>query len=567
MPGISGWLGGSAQHRAQLDAEHRAHRYDDGRYLIGWIGREEGVDGPTLAKAYEAKGPAFLRKLEGRLTFALIDRSRREILLVLDRFGIHSLSYCPIERGVAFSTGANFPDLPDVSHKVDPQAIFNYVYFHMIPSPRGVFKGRRKLRAGEYVHHRRGELEHGVYWRPKYEAAERTSEDKLAKEFRETMKDAVRASCETAVGKVGAFLSGGTDSSTIAGHLGEVTGEPANTYSIGFDVPGYDESEYAQIAVRHFQTKHHSYVVTPRDVLEAAPKLAAAYTEPFGNASAVATYYCARLAKEDGVQTLLGGDGGDEIFAGNERYAKQKLFEYYYTIPSSVRKLFLDPLASHSTGPLRKIGSYVRQARTPLPDRLESYNFLSRIPPRDVFTAELLDTVDQEEPLNLLRECYNEAPTDNVLHRLLYMDLKFTLADNDLRKVGRTCELVGIDARYPFLEPNLVDFANRVPPELKLKGQKLRYFFKRASEGFLPREILTKPKHGFGVPCGRWMRDDPALRELAYDSLSSLERRGYVSKAFIERLRKLHQGEHVDYYGVMVWVLTMLELWHQHHAP
>ena len=565
MPGISGWLGG-AERRAQLDADDRAHRYEDGRYLIGWIGREEGVDGPTLAKAYEAKGPAFIRELDGRLTFALIDRSQHEILLVLDWFGIHSLSFCSIEQGVAFSTGINFPDLPDVSRVVDPQAIFNYVYFHMIPSPRGVFKGRNKLRPGEYIRFRNGDFEHGVSWRPKYEP-EHTSEETLAREFRKTMKDAVQANCENSAGKVGAFLSGGTDSSTIAGYLGEVTGEPANTYSIGFDVPGYDESEYAQIAVRHFQTKHHSYVVTPRDVLEAAPKLAAAYAEPFGNASAVATYYCARLAKEDGVQTLLGGDGGDEVFAGNERYAKQKLFEYYYTIPSSLRKLFLDPLAANGIGPLRKIGSYVRQARTPLPDRLESYNFLSRIPPRDIFTSEFLDSVDPEEPLNLLRKCYNEAPTDNVLHRLLYMDLKFTLADNDLRKVGRTCELVGVDARYPFLEPNLVDFANRVSPELKLKGQKLRYFFKRASEGFLPREILTKRKHGFGVPCGRWMRDDPALRELAYDSLSSLGRRGYVSQAFIERLRKLHQGEHVAYYGVMVWVLTMLELWHQHHAP
>ena len=151
------------------------------------------------------------------------------------------------------------------------QAIFNYVYFHMIPSPRGVFKGRNKLRPGEYIRFRNGDFEHGVSWRPKYEP-EHTSEETLAREFRKTMKDAVQANCENSAGKVGAILSGGTDSFTIAGYLGEVTGEPANTYSIGFDVPGYDESEYAQIAVRHFQTKHHSYVVTPRDVLEAAPK-------------------------------------------------------------------------------------------------------------------------------------------------------------------------------------------------------------------------------------------------------------------------------------------------------
>ena len=183
-----------------------------------------------------------------------------------------------------------------------------------------------------------------------------------------------------------------------------------------------------------------------------------------------------------------------------------------------------------------------------------------------VFDEGFLATIRPDEPLDLLRDRYREAPTSSVLHRLLYLDLKFTLADNDLRKVGGTCALAGVDVRYPFLDHELIDFANRVPPKLKLKGQHLRYFFKRASEGFLPPEILTKPKHGFGVPCGRWMRDHEPLRELALDSLGSLKKRGYLSGAFIDQLTTLHQGEHVDYYGVMVWVLTMLELWHQHHA-
>ncbi len=279
--------------------------------------------------------------------------------------------------------------------------------------------------------------------------------------------------------------------------------------------------------------------------------------------------YCAELAKDDGIGTLFGGDGGDEIFAGNERYAKQKIFEHYYLIPEPIRRILLEPLAGVLPGngfPVGKAKSYIRQARTPLPERLESYNFLNRIPPSEIFAPEFLESVHTSAPLTLLRQRYQEAPSDSVLHRLLYLDFKFTLADNDLRKVSRTCEMAGVDVRYPFLDPGLVDFANRVPPDLKLKGQKLRYFFKRASEGFLPPEILAKPKHGFGVPCGRWMRDYPPLHELAYDSLASLSRRGYISGTFIERLKKLHEGEHGDYYGVMVWVLMMLELWHQHHA-
>ncbi|MGH9390676.1 MAG: asparagine synthase-related protein, partial [Vicinamibacteria bacterium] len=296
-----------------------------------------------------------------------------------------------------------------------------------------------------------------------------------------------------------------------------------------------------------------------------------AYDEPFGNSSAVASYYCAALARADGVGTLLGGDGGDEIFAGNERYAKQAVFDYYLRMPAALRRFVVEPilgvLPKNGFAPLRKAQSYVRQANTPLPDRLEEYNFVNRMTPAAVFTPEFLAGARPEEPLDLLRRSFAEADTRSDLNRLLYLDLKFTLADNDLRKVGGTCEMSGVDVLYPFLDRDLVDFANRVPPGLKLKGTKLRYFFKRASEGFLPDAILKKRKHGFGVPCGRWMRDYAPLRDLSYDCLRSLEKRGYLRESFVSNLIALHRSEHADYYGVMVYVLTMLELWHRKHAP
>jgi asparagine synthase (glutamine-hydrolysing) len=615
MAGICGWLGGggpaSAEQRLKDLREMTRrlgsgrspvlHHEDEGalgvapapgqtpslhhddRIVVGWVGRIDWQrsrhrdtalelgEGRTIANAYAEHGPDFLSDIYGDVALALLDRRRNELLLAIDRAGVRSLVYCPTPSGAAFaSTGAALGAHPDVPRSVDPQAIFDFIYFHMVPSPKSIFQQWRKLRPAEYVLVRGGNAQHHRYWTPRYtDHAAGESESDLASEYRETARRAVTSCVEMSDGRIGAFLSGGTDSSTIAGLVGDVTGEPANTYSIGFDVPGYDESSYAQIAVRHFGTNHHDYTVTPSDVLEAAPQLAEAYDEPFGNASAVGTLFCARLAHADGIGTLLGGDGGDEIFAGNERYAKQKIFERYYQIPALVRTKLVEPVVGMLPGngfPIGKAKSYVRQARTPLPDRLESFNFLQRIPPAEIFSSEFLDAVDTGEPLTLLRERYAETPSDSTLHRLLYLDLKFTLADNDLRKVSRTCEMAGVEARYPFLDPGLVDFANRVPPALKLKGQTLRYFFKRASAGFLPPEILGKSKHGFGVPCGRWMRDEPPLRELAYDSLASLGRRGYMSPAFIERLKTLHQGEHVDYYGVMVWVLTMLELWHHHHV-
>ena len=556
--------------------------HSDASVVVGWVGRIDWSrsplrdhaleigEGPALARAYLDRGPEFVRDLYGDIALSLVDRRRNELLLAVDRAGVRELLYCLTPSGVVFaSSGTALSAHPDVSRSVDPQAIFNYIYFHMVPSPRSIFQKWEKLQPAESVTIRGGVAEHQRYWVPSYFDASSKSEQELAEEYRLTMRASVASCVQTSDGPVGAFLSGGTDSSTIAGLLGDVTGEKANTYSIGFDLPGYDESSYAQIAVRHFGANHHQYTVTPKDVLDAAPKLAAAYDEPFGNASAVASLYCAKLAHSDGIRTLLGGDGGDEIFAGNERYAKQKIFEHYFRLPEALRKAIVEPLIGALPGngfPIGKAKSYLQQAHTPLPDRLESYNFLNRIQTSEIFVPEFLDSVRTDEPLTLLRARYEATPSDSMLHRLLYLDLKFTLADNDLRKVSRTCEIAGVDVRYPFLDPALVDFANRVPPDLKMKGQKLRYFFKRASKGFLPAEILTKSKHGFGVPCGRWMRDEVPLRELAYDSLDSLARRGYVSRAFITRLEALHRGEHVDYYGVMVWVLTMLELWHQHHV-
>jgi len=557
--------------------------YEERGCRIAWIGaidwstesereraRKQG-DGRAILEAYSESGPSFLGSIRSDVAIAIVNHVADEIVLAVDRIGIHSLTYYTINRHIVFaSEGKALREHPQVTPEVDPQAIFDYVYFHMVPSPRSSFKGFRKLGPGEYLFSRGGRTEIGKYWKPHYIDRSKASERDLIDECRRTSRAAIATCMRHSNGRVGAFLSGGVDSSTVAGLLTELSGEPASTYTIGFDVPGFDESDFANIAVNHFGTNHHEYLVTPDDVLRAAPAIASAFSEPFGNASAIASLYCARLAKEDGVSSLFAGDGGDEIFAGNERYAKQQLFELYYSLPAAVRHSILEPLASvlpdGGWGPVTKAGSYVKQARIPLPDRLNTYNYVGRLGLDKIFAPEYLETISTEEPNELFRETYGEADTESVLHRLLYLDIKFTLADNDLRKVGRTCEMAGIDVRYPFLDLDFIEFANRVPPGLKLRGQKLRYFFKRASEGFLPDEILTKSKHGFGVPCGLWMRDHPPLRELAYDSLGSLVNRGYLRPAFVENLKQLHQGEHVGYYGVMVWVLTMLELWHQQHV-
>src|SRR3569623_496647 len=305
----------------------------------------------------------------------------------------------------------------------------------------------------------------------------------LAEEFRALLRDGVRRTLARPHRKLGNFLSGGTDSSTLAGLVTELTGTPAETYSIGFDAPGYDESHYADIAVQHFGTRHHTYYVTPQDVVDAIPLIARQYDEPCGNASAVPTYYCAKMAKEDGVDLMIAGDGGDELFGGNARYVKQKTFELYYNVPAALRRALIEPLAFHipgadSVAPLRKRRSYITQARVPLPDRLESYNFLHRSPARDIFDAAFLEHVDVGEPVRNLREVSPRTDGADALYRMLHLDLKVTLADSDLRKVNRMCEAAGVGVSYPLLDDAMVEFSGRVPADLMIKGYTLRYYFK-----------------------------------------------------------------------------------------
>jgi asparagine synthase (glutamine-hydrolysing) len=216
--------------------------------------------------------------------------------------------------------------------------------------------------------------------------------------------------------------------------------------------------------------------------------------------------------------------------------------------------------------PISKIKGYVKQAKIPLPDRLESYNFLTRTPLGDIFEKDFLAEINADDPLNLLRNSYSQPQTSSSLNRMLFLDLQFTLADNDLRKVNRMCELAGVDVKFPLLDEDIVRFSAALPPHLKVNGFKLRYFFKQALRDFLPSEILTKSKHGFGLPFGIWMDEHPPLRQLSMDSLSSLRGRNIIKAQYLDNLQK-HHREHKSYYGVMIWVLVMLEQWLQSHHP
>jgi asparagine synthase (glutamine-hydrolysing) len=523
----------------------------------------------TIANAYRHHGADVLSNIHGAFSLVILDLRDHSALLAVDRSGIEPLCYGIAGNMLMFASRADCLSAhPRASSDIDPQSIFNYLYFHCIPSPRSIFKQQHKLLPGQMVQYRNGQADASFYWQLEFQD-KATAFEPLGKECFSLLEQAVnKAAGED---NPGAFLSGGIDSSTVSGLLARHNTDTTKTYTMGFEAQGYDEMEFARLTAKHFNLKPVEYYVTPRDVVDAIPLIAQAYDEPFGNASAVPTYYCAKLAAEDGQSVLLAGDGGDEIFAGNERYAHQLLLEQYQRIPTPLRKLLIEPLTLNFPGhahipPLRKLGSYINQANAPLPDRMETYNFLNRTPLDEIFTQDFLEPINTDEPLMSLRDTYQGARTASTLNRMLHLDLKITLADNDLRKVNRMCELAGIDVRYPMLDDNLVEFSGRVPPALKLRHLKLRYFVKRTLKDFLPQQALTKSKQGFGLPFGVWMREDKGLRDITVDSLNSFKKRGYVNTDYIDTLLRLQQDEHASYYGVMLWVMMMLEQWLQAHS-
>ncbi len=528
---------------------------------------------PTSVIAAMAQGReaalAAVAALTGAFAFGHHDAASGRTLLAVDRFAMATLCYRMQDGRLRFGERADELVAPDDA--LDPQAIFDYLYFHCIPSPRTVFKDVLRLPAGHMAWFERGALTVAPYWTPSFEDAGRApvSFAALQGEFRATLEAAVKRDLDGGI--PACFLSGGTDSSTVAGLIGRAAGQPAHTYSIGFEAQGYDEMAFARIAAKHFGTVHHEYYVTPDDLVRSIAEVAQSYDQPFGNSSALPAYYCAKVARGNGVTRMLAGDGGDELFGGNSRYAKQRVFGWYQGVPAPLRSGLLEPLLERTplgALPLLKKGrSYIEQAKVPMPERDEMYNLLLRLGPADVLTPQFLARVDARAPARLRRQVWEMAKTGSELNRTLAFDWRFTLADSDLPKVRGTTALADMQVRFPFLADEVLAFSLKLPAEYKLKGLKLRWFFKEALRGFLPDEIITKKKQGFGLPFGVWATKHAGLKALALDSLMSLRERGIVRPEFITTLVDKRLPEHPGYYGEMVWILMMLEQWLRKARP
>lgn len=544
-----------------------------GARLVAIAGPERGhglddASGTAARLAAGADIATVLGALTGRYAVIVFDAAAARVHAATDRFAVLPLLVAADATAVAVADRVDA--LSGGTREIDPLALLRYLYFHCLPAPGTIFRNVRRLHAAELLTADREGVRSRSHWLPAFSEAWALPPAERAPRFRQIIAAAVRADV-AGRDDVGCYLSGGTDSSTITGMLREVTGKAPRAYSIGFDAEGYDEMAYARIAARRFGAEHREYYVTPDDLVAAIPKVAASYDQPFGNSSALPAYYCAKMARDDGIGHLLAGDGGDELFGGNARYAKQKVFDLYLRLPPALRRGLLEPAllgpAITARVPLiKKARSYVAQATVPMPARMQTYNLLNRVGVDNVLSDALCAQVDPAVPDHEQTQTWARVTDGSLVNRMLAYDWQYTLADSDVPKVRGTAALASVGVSFPMLDDALLDFSLGVPSDDKVRGQRLRHFFKDALVGFLPDEIITKSKHGFGLPFGVWLTRHTPLKALAADSLASLGERNVLQPVFLKTVEG-HLQTHAGYYGELIWVLMMLEQWLRVRAP
>jgi asparagine synthase (glutamine-hydrolysing) len=526
----------------------------------------------TLSDHYRTKGEEFLKDVSGSFRLALWDSEERKLILAVDPFATRPIYYTSVNGMLVFAPRIScLSTLPEIVAEIDLNVIYFYLNHSFIPAPFTVYRDIHRMEPGQYLLWQDRRLTLRQYWDIQYHEdptlSVKTASELLSSAVGQSVGAYISAQSCNASG-LGAFLSGGTDSSTLVGLMSKLTGDRINTFSVGFSEEQYNEIDYARVAALQFDAKAHEYFVSADEALETLPVIAAQFDEPFGNSSAIPAYFCLRMAKDTGVNVMFAGDGGDELFAGNSRYADEKLFLPFDILPPPLQ-VAAKRIAGCLPGivPLSKIRRYIERAGEPNPERVFFYQLFLDQHCDEFFSKDFAASIDRGFALQMPRLHYQKAISAAPLNRLLYIDLKMCIADNDLFKVNRMAEALGVTVCYPYLDKNLAEITGKIPAALKLKGFQKRFIFKKAFENLLPQEILKKPKHGFGLPVARWLRSHAGFRELARSLLldACALQRGYFRRGALEELLRKHDAEESDFYGTFVWNAMMLELWHRNY--
>lgn len=512
------------------------------------------------------------RTLKGRYALVWWDASAGHVAACTDAFRTYPLYYARSGSAMLVASDARLLlATGEVTRKPCLPALYHYLNFSYVPAPYSALEGIAKLPAGSLLQATAAAVELTRYWDAEYPEDISDPVEQRAAELRRRIVDTVTGYRPNGGTRWGTFLSGGTDSSSIASILARaVAPGKVSSFSIGFEEAGYDELSYSRLASERFGLEAHERRVGEAEAVAAIPRLVEAFDEPFGNSSAIPTYYCADLAAQHGVSVLVAGDGGDEIYGGNERYRKDRIFGAFYRSPWIVRRAgraAAGLLAPVDTRWANRIKNFVERGSLANPDRFYSDDSFASDQFDELLSEEFRQCVARDDSLDLQRRIFHEARAGSELHRLMYLDLKMTIADNDVVKVVRASRTAGVSVMFPYLDRELVNYTGRLPSTDKVQGLEKRFLFKKATQDILPPEIRKKKKQGFGLPVSVWLRRNGPFREMARDVLfsSQCRQRGYFQPAHVEALMRRHERGAWDH-AAEIYMLLMLELWHRKYV-
>lgn len=520
-------------------------------------------DTEVIVHAYEEYGEECPKKLNGMFGFAILDLKKQILFLARDRLGIKPLYYYHDSKKFAFGSELkSILQVPNIPREVDLRALDLFLTFEYIPSPYSIFQGIRKLPPGHSLTLKDGRINIREYWDLDFEEKE-IPEDELCEQLLELFQDAVKIRLMSDV-PLGAFLSGGIDSSAIVAMMSRVMDRPVKTFSIGFKEDTYNESHYAQQIANHFNTEHHVEIIEP-NALELAEKLVGFLDEPFGDFSIFPTYLVSKMARKH-VTVSLSGDGGDELFAGYDTYIANKAGRAYERLPRLLRNA-MHPILSRIPPTEKKKGLINRAKRfvegMELPADLEHTRwmiFLQEGEKNKLYSDDLQDTLNGSDSFEFIRNYFNRVNTSDPLNRQLYVDIKSYLVDNILVKVDRMSMATSLETRVPFLDHRFVEFSATIPSRLKLQGKNTKYLFKKAMGDVLPPQILNRSKEGFSIPIKNWLKED--LKPLMLEVLDQekIKREGFFNTNYVEQLKKEHLSGKENH-SHRLWSMMVFGIW------
>jgi asparagine synthase (glutamine-hydrolysing) len=523
-------------------------------------------DTEVIVHAYEEFGVQCPEIFNGMFAFALWDDRKKRLLLARDHLGIKPLYYWLSNDNLIFGSELKSIILhPAVTREIDLEALDQFLTLEYIPAPRTIFKNIYKLPAGHRLVYQDGYSKIEKYWDiPDLEPPQ--EEETIKQMLIELIDDSVAMQLMSDV-PLGAFLSGGIDSSSVVAAMSKASTIPVKTFSIGFDDATYNELPYARSVARRYSTEHTEEILDP-DIVDLVERLVRHLDEPFGDFSIFPTYLVSEVARQQ-VKVVLSGDGGDELFGGYDAYVAQAMDRYYRYLPSAIRQTVLPGMMARvaprpeKKGIINKAKRFIEGAA--LPQDLQHTRwmmFISEQDRKNLYQPEIRSELNGEGPQDLLTDYFKEKGHWNPLAQQQYVDIKTYLVDDILTKVDRMSMAVSLEARVPLLDYRIVELAVNLPAQMKINQGETKWIFKQAMAERLPQDVLNKPKQGFSIPLKHWLRD--SLKPMMTDLLSpeKVRDRGFFNSDCVSGWVDEHLNG-VQNHSHRLWGLMVFEIWNQ----